>query len=195
MRTHRHLPDPLAQRGITMIEVLITIVIVAFGLLGVASLQARMQLAEIEAYQRAQAIVLLQDMVNRINANRKNAMAYAGAAVGTDNTVQDCAGLTGAPLDLCEWNNALLGATETSGGGQNVGTMIGARGCITNTVATMPREFVVAVVWQGLNPTQVPASTTCGQNQYGNEAMRRAMVANVKIGCLQNDAAGVCVTP
>lgn len=195
MRTHRHLPGPLAQRGITMIEVLITIVIVAFGLLGVASLQARMQLAEIEAYQRAQAIVLLQDMVNRINANRKNSMAYAGAAVGTGNTVQNCTGLTGAALDLCEWNNALLGATETSGGGQSVGTMIGARGCITNTVATMPREFVVAVVWQGLNPTQAPASTTCGQNQYGNEAMRRAMVANVKIGCLQNDAAGVCVTP
>lgn len=195
MRTCRHLPGPLAQRGITMIEVLVTIVIVAFGLLGVASLQARMQLAEIEAYQRAQAIVLLQDMVGRINANRKNSMAYAGAAVGTGNAVQNCAGLTGAALDLCEWNNTLLGTTETSGGGQKVGTMIGARGCITNTVATMPREFVVAVVWQGLNPTQVPASTACGQNQYGNEATRRAMVANVKIGCLQNDAAGVCVTP
>ncbi len=198
MRTRRHLPGLLAQRGITMIEVLVTIVIVAFGLLGVASLQARMQLAEIEAYQRAQAIVLLQDMVSRINANRKNSMAYAGAAVGTGNAIQNCAGLTGAALDLCEWNNALLGASEEKTTGaitEQVGAMIGARGCITNTVATMPREFVVAVVWQGLNPTQVPASTTCGQNQYGNEAMRRAMVANVKIGCLQNDVAGACVTP
>ena len=56
------------QGGATMIEVLITIVILAFGLLGLVGLQAKVQLAEVESYQRAQAVVLLNDMADRLNA-------------------------------------------------------------------------------------------------------------------------------
>jgi type IV pilus assembly protein PilV len=184
-------------RGVTMIEVLITIVILTIGLLGVAGLQSRMQLAEVESYHRSHAIVLLQDIVARISANRRNAMNYVtGGPLGTGNAVQNCLALTGANLDLCQWNNALLGASETSSGGQQVGGMIGARGCITNVSATMPREFTVAVVWQGVTPTVAPTSTACGQGLYGNEQTRRALIARVKIGCLQNDpTTGVCVTP
>lgn len=184
-------------RGVTMVEVLITIVILTVGLLGVAGLQARMQLAEVESYHRSHAIVLLQDMVARINSNRRNAMNYVtGTPVGTGNAIQNCLGLTGANLDLCHWNNALLGAAETSSGGQQVGAMIGARGCISNVTATMPREFTLAVVWQGVTPTAAPTATVCGQGLYGNEQTRRALVARIKIGCLQNDpTTGLCVTP
>lgn len=189
--------SPASGRGFTLLEILITIVILAFGLLGVAGLQARIQIAEVEAYQRAQAIVLVQDMVDRLNANRKNGTSYVtGTPAGTGNAVQDCSGMTGANLDLCQWGNALLGASEKKGTA-SVGAMIGARGCISNPVATMPREFVVAVVWQGLAPTVAPASTTCGQGQFGaDDKLRRAMVARVVIGCLQNDpTTGLCVTP
>ena len=189
---------PLAgARGFTLLEILITIVILAFGLLGVAGLQARIQIAEVEAYQRAQAIVLVQDMVDRLNANRKNGTSYVtGAPAGTGNVEQNCSALaTVAERDLCEWNNALLGASEKKSGA-GVGAMIGARGCITNPVTTMPREFRVAVVWQGLAPTIAPASTPCGQGQFGDDKTRRAMVARVVIGCLQNDpTTGLCVTP
>ncbi len=190
------------QHGVTLLEVLITIVILSFGLLGVAGLQARMQLAEMESYQRAQAIVLLRDMVDRVNANRRNSMDYDTTSgvtttpAGTGNSVQDCSALTGARFDLCEWSNALLGAAESTGGGQNVGAMIGARGCITNTVAAMPRQFDIAVVWQGITPTVAPVATTCGKDSYGNDATRRAIVTRVTIGCLQNDlTTGLCVTP
>lgn len=194
-------------RGFTLLEILITIVILAFGLLGVAGLQARIQILEMEAYQRAQAIVLLQDMVDRINANRKSAMDYASLGVpsgtgnstwGTANQAVDCiaAGYTsGYKLDLCEWNNALIGAAETSGAA-NVGAMIGARGCVTNKVAAMPREFEVAVVWQGITPTVAPLVTDCGKGSYADDKTRRAMVARIMIGCLQNDPnTGLCVTP
>ena len=193
MSTLRHQALGYGERGVTMLEVLITIIILSFGMLGLAGLQARVQLAEVEAYQRAQAIVLLQDMVDRINANRNNSLSYAAAAVGTGNTTigTDCAGLVGAALDLCEWHNALLGNAETKSG-QNIGAMIGARGCVANTVATNPREFLVSVVWQGVTPTATPASTTCGQNAYGNEATRRAIVARVTVGCLLNDINGTC---
>lgn len=184
-------------RGVTMIEVLITIVILTIGLLGVAGLQARMQLAEVESYHRSHAIVLLQDIVARVAANRRNAMNYVTATpLGTGNALQNCIGLTGSALDLCQWNNALLGAAETSSGGQQVGAMIGARGCISNVSATMPREFTVAVAWQGVTPTVASTATTCGQGLYGDEQTRRALVARIKIGCLQNDpTTGLCVTP
>src|SRR5205085_9534242 len=129
------------ERGVTMIEVLITIVISAIGLLGIAALQARMHVVEVEAYQRAQATILLRYMTDRINANRKNAMSYVTATpVGTDTGLQNCAGLTGANLDLCEWSNMLAGASE-SGGGQAQGAMLGARGCVFNRQPVMPRNF------------------------------------------------------
>ena len=191
--THR----AAAERGVTMIEVLITIVILTFGLLGVVGFQARMHLAQAESYHRAHAVLLMQDIVDRVNANRSNALTYVtGAPLGAGNALQNCAGLTSAALDLCEWNNALLGASESTAAGQQAGGMIGARGCITNVVATMPREFVIAVTWQGLVPTVAPASTTCGQGLYGDDQTRRALVTRVTIACLQNDpTTGLCVTP
>ena len=183
------------QGGTTMMEILVSIVIVVIGLLGLAGLQSRAGVAEMEAFQRAQALVLLQDMADRINANRKLSMDYVTATpLGTGNAVAACAG-TIAQRDLCEWQNALLGASESSGG-LAVGAMIGARGCITNITPTMPREFQIAVVWQGLVPTAAPGATDCGSGQYGDDKTRRAVTANVIIGCLQNNLAnGLCVTP
>jgi type IV pilus assembly protein PilV len=184
-------------RGLTLIEVLVTVAIFSIGLLGVAALQARLQLAQAESYYRAQAVLLLQDMVARINAHRIDALDYVTAQpLGTGRKVEDCGALDGVARDLCEWNNALLGAAESTAGGQQTGGMIDARGCIASVADAMPRELVVAVTWQGLAPTVAPTSTRCGYGLYGSEEMRRALVARVTIGCLQNDpATGRCVTP
>lgn len=183
-----------SQSGTSMIEVLISIVIVVLGLLGLAGLQSRAQLAEAESFQRAQAVILLQDMVDRINSNRKNSKDYVDTALGTDKGDMDCTGKAGIDLDLCEWNNAILGSTE-SAGGLKVGAMIGARGCIDVVKPTMPRELLVSVVWQGINPTVEPKATTCGEGKYDDKT-RRAITATVIIGCLQNNVAtGACVTP
>jgi type IV pilus assembly protein PilV len=185
------------QRGVTMIEVLIAIFVLTVGMLGAASLQFQMQTAEREAYQRTQAIVLLQDMVARINANRKNVADYAtGTPLGEGNTVDCTAPVTLAERDQCAWHTTLLGASERSGTTQ-LGAMTGARGCVENLTATMPRRVVVSVAWQGLSPTVAPGATNCGQGAYGgDDRYRRAMVASVTIGCLQNDpVTGNCVTP
>ena len=62
-----------SQAGYLMIEVLITMFILAVGLLGVVGLQARAQQAETDSYQRTQALVLLRDIAARINANHEQA--------------------------------------------------------------------------------------------------------------------------
>ncbi len=187
--SHRLGRAAAAHAGSTIIEVLVAVIIIVVGLLGMAGLHSRMTFAEMESIQRAQAVVLLQDMVSRINANRRQATSYVTASPeGTDNGLQNCAGLSGPAFDLCEWNNELVGAGESIAG-SSVGAMIGARGCITNTVATMPRQFVVAVVWQGTSTTVAPGATTCGQGNYPDDRMRRAVTATIEIGCLQNDPA------
>ena len=75
------------QRGTSLVEVLVTIVILAFGLLGLAGLQSRLQISDMEAYQRAQALVLLEDYTSRITSNRGQAVDYvtgAGSPIGGD---------------------------------------------------------------------------------------------------------------
>src|SRR6185312_13754893 len=117
-----------AQLGFTMIEVLVTFVILVIGLLGLIGLQARGQQAELESYQRGQALVLLQDIIDRMNANRlesKNGAyvttsltpAYVGNGPTSPTALSDCSLLTGAQRDLCEWGDALIGAAEVTQGG------------------------------------------------------------------------------
>jgi type IV pilus assembly protein PilV len=184
-------------RGVSMIEVLVALLILTIGLLGVAGIQTQMQTAQLEAYQRSQAIVLMQDMIDRINANRRNVASYVTGStpLGTLNTTACSATTTIAQKDMCEWSKLLEGAAEVTGGNK-VGAMIGARGCITLPVSTMPRQAIVSVVWQGITPTVTPAATSCGSGSYGDDKTRRAMVASIVIGCLQNNpTTGVCVTP
>lgn len=172
-----------------MLEVLITIIILTFGLLGLAGLQGKITLAEMESYQRAQAVVLMNDMVDRINANRGNAATYVSAnTLGTGDPPASCSALAaGLARDRCEWSNALKGAAETSGSSK-VGGMVGGRGCVqliqtennTSGVCT-PGIYLVTVAWQGLNMTSAP-SANCGQNSYGDDRYRRAISTRVSIG-------------
>jgi len=189
------------QAGFLMLEALVALVLVLVGLLGLVALQARAQQAETESYQRVQALILVRDMADRINANRSAAASYAvGAPVSApmgNGSTKDCSAPTNVvDIDLCQWQNALLGAAETVGGtcttasGANcVGAMIGARGCITPMAG--PNQYLVQVVWQGLVQTSnPPASVACGANLYGDEAAsatlgrRRAVTTVVEIGTL-----------
>ncbi len=181
------------QRGTTMIEVLIAIVILAFGLLGLIGLQGKVQVGEVESYQRAQAVVLLNDMVDRINANRGTADTYVSASVFGTGLVDasPCPTAVGAARDQCEWSVALKGAAETRSS-VSLGAMAGARGCITLVQAAIPAAgvctpgiYLVTVAWQGLNATVTP-SAACGATLYGgNDSYRRAISARIVVGLPQ----------
>src|SRR2546430_7762034 len=109
-----HSKNRRTERGATMIEVLITILILAFGLLGLVGMQAKVQFAQVESYQRAQAVVLLTDMVDRINANRTTADNYVSTSVFGTGLVDTspCPTGVGALRDQCEWSVALKVAAE-----------------------------------------------------------------------------------
>lgn len=173
------------QNGALLIEVLISIVICAFGLLGFAALQARATSAEFESYQRSQALVLLSDITDRINANRANAGSYVTAGLVGEGAIADCSALTGANLDLCEWGNLIRGSAETRGM-SSVGSMLSARGCITRAAGTSDR-YIVSVVWQGTVPTGAPANDCgVGDAAFPREDLRRAVSATVCVARLKD---------
>lgn len=179
---------PRRQRGSSMIEVLVTLVIVSFGLLGLAGLQTRLQTSEMESYQRSQALLLLNDMANRIATNRGNAASYVTASPLGAGVTCPATTATVVQSDLSEWCDALQGAGETTGG-NSVGAMIGGRGCVENLGSS---EYLITVAWQGLTPISAPpAAVTCGANSYNtagsscdNDRCRRTVTTLVRIATL-----------
>jgi type IV pilus assembly protein PilV len=165
---------PAQSCGTSMLEILITILILSVGMLGLAALQGKAHTSELESYQRGQALVLLQDINSRMEGNMSDAANYVTAGVGTGATdAADCTTLaTRAAIDLCEWSKALKGSSETKGGSTiKQGAMIDGRGCVA---ATGTNVYLLSVVWQGLDATAAPA-TACGKNLYDSEATRRAV--------------------
>ncbi len=106
------------QSGFTLIEVLITLVVFAVGLLGLAALQIRAMQFVHDAYIHSQAQVLAYDALDRIRANRIEAMSLTTAnyvltfdddpaAPGTNCATTNCTATQMAQFDLFEWRQIL----------------------------------------------------------------------------------------
>lgn len=186
----------MSQRGATLVEVLITMVILLVGLLGLVALQARLQIAQIDTYQRAQASLLLNDMTQRIATNRIHAGAYVTTgAIGTGTANCDTLANANARVqsDLREWCSLLQGASEANGN-IRLGGLVGGRGCVEQQVAG--RVYRVTVAWQGLAPViDVDGATNTQQTQCGvgaydggasctDDQCRRVLTTTVHIGKL-----------
>lgn len=172
--------NPAPIRGFTLIEVLIALVILAFGLLALARVHANASLTEVEARQRTQAMALVAHMTSRIDLNRRHAAAYVGEYGG--ELQENCPALaTQVERDVCDWQNQLAGV-GTQDGARNIGAPMAAMGCI---VSTEPNVYVVAVSWLGLVETGAPTGP-CGSGNFANEATRRTFSSVVQIATLGN---------
>jgi len=68
-------PRPPRQAGVSMIEVLVTILIFAFGMLALSGLQLRALAFSQSSLYRSQATALTDDIIDRMRADRGNAKA------------------------------------------------------------------------------------------------------------------------
>lgn len=102
-------------KGFTLVEVLVAVVILAIGLLGLASMEATGLNYNQSAYSRSQATQLAYDIADRI---RSNPLAVANYLAGSPKTCPNgtnpctacttagtaCNRATMAQKDLYEWN-------------------------------------------------------------------------------------------
>jgi type IV pilus assembly protein PilV len=102
------------NKGITLIEILVTIVILALGMLGLVGLQANSLRYNLGAYQRTQATFLAYDIIDRMRLNQS--AAYNGDYNTLYATAQNATD-TLAESDLTVWK-ASLDDTLTDGEGQ-----------------------------------------------------------------------------
>jgi len=184
--------------GFSLLEVLVTMLLVAFGLLGLAAMETRMMNSSNESFQRSQAVAILADMTARMKAAGTNAGSYVTTGtLGKGNTTwpSGCSGLAIGPTrDLCEWSTVLQGANETTAGGNTAGAMVNAVGCITQLQAPngtsgicTPGIYDVSVAWQGSSPTVANSNNSCGTGNYtdingtANDAYRRLITARVVV--------------
>jgi type IV pilus assembly protein PilV len=92
-------PRARKARGFTLIEVLVTLLVVSFGLLGFASLLTKSVVSNRQSYARSQASLLAYDVIERMRVNRAAALngAYS-IAIGSSPS-----GGTPAGDDLVDW--------------------------------------------------------------------------------------------
>jgi len=112
----RGLSLPRKNAGITLIEVLVTLIIMAIGLLGLAALQMNSLRQNVAAYERSVASMLAYEIIDRMHANFGNGALYATGfddapptTVDCQNAGANCTAAQMAAFDMATWKCNLGG--------------------------------------------------------------------------------------
>lgn len=124
-----------SQRGVSLVEVLVTVVVISVGLLGVSALHLTSLRNSFDSNSRSKATWLAHDIADRMRANRNAARSgnYT-IAIGTSPS-----GTTIAATDLIGWKNQ-MSQSLTSGDGSIAVADIGSSKVFTITVQWKERD-------------------------------------------------------
>ena len=155
-----------SQRGFTLIEILVTVFILAIGLLGLAGLILEGMRNNQGAYLRTQASILAYDMADRMRANKPRAADYAdfstdGASTTLPACASDAAGCTPAgqaQVDMVEWTRQIQGA------GSDVVLLPGGVGTIDFDSANS--VYTITVTWDEVAREGDQGETIAGDGSY-----------------------------
>lgn len=155
------MPMKIRSRGFTLIEVLIALLILAIGLLGMASLLMTSLSSSHSAYQRSQASMLAYDMVERLRLNRtvatsSNSYAFSGAsAVPSDPGCKSngCNAGQIANQDLREWQENFQ---DVNGVGLDGDAYRPALAGATGFLAREGSRYLITISWDEDGSTACP---------------------------------------
>jgi type IV pilus assembly protein PilV len=145
-----------SQRGFTLIEVMIAMVVLSFGLLAIAAMQDMALGRNVDANEMSIVTNIAADMLERIRFNRPNVAAYSGIDTSNAGTRPPNAQAM-AQGDYDQWT-ARLAASRLNG----------ARGFVT----------VAALGPAVLNQSQITVQVTwTGGNRSGTATLRTHSVS------------------
>lgn len=195
----KHMPARKRQRagGFALIEIMVTVLVISFGLISLAGLQLATKRGGNSSYQRSIALSVANEMLEKIATNATVAGSYStglnaplgaaslGAAPPTNCLVDQCTPLQMANWDRWNWERRLDGFSIISPDDSAAAGLIEPRGCVvfTPTDPTEPNTGVVRVIvsWRSLTDTVDQATTndvTCGAAGAGTDASRQQVVLN-----------------
>lgn len=134
----------IKNRGFTLLEVLIALVVLSVGMLGIAALYVDSVARGRSALARTKAVVLATDMADRIRANSIAGAAYGGAAANngcTDGVASGnklCTPAEMAGHDLMLWQTVI--SDPRVGLPDGVGTVV-------YDGATNPDTYIISISW------------------------------------------------
>lgn len=122
------------QAGFSLMEVLVALLVLAIGLIGLAGLQSSSIRFNHNSYLRSQALVLVNDITDRMRANKEavnlgilNAnQGYnnvAGAVVTGCTTTAGCSPTQMAATDVALWNQLIAATLPADSNGAARGTV------------------------------------------------------------------------
>ncbi|MBL1278391.1 MAG: type IV pilus modification protein PilV [Ectothiorhodospiraceae bacterium] len=170
-------------RGFTLIEVLVTVVVVSIGLLGLAGLQINGLRANMSSEARSKATLLASDIVERMRANLAgvDANLYDGINIseatcaaptplcsnisGTPLTGGSCTSAQMATFDAWAWGCGLTPAGGAQRGGivNRLPNAIASVACEDNNPDDAPlcspgSPHTVSITWSEQNPSDGSAT-------------------------------------
>ena len=131
-------------RGLTLVEILVSLVVLSVGLLGLAAMQTTSVKFTTSAYQRTQATALAYDLIDRMRGNRLAALNN-DYNVAFQSPVPACGAFDGTGTlrdqDIKAWRNAI--ACRLPQG--------------TGSVTRVNDEFTIAIQWDDSQGIEAPA--------------------------------------
>lgn len=165
------------QRGLSLIESLISLLVLGLGIMGLAGVQTRLLVESRTANQRAVAIGLIDDLTNKILLNRdaanagNYALAWGGNSAAINCITAQCTGAQLAQSDLFLWraqmNTALPGSSATvfqsATDGRQIGISIAWAANESSADATYNNPFTGTTALSGtaLSGVVCPINSIC----------------------------------
>ncbi len=154
--SHPERHRPHNARGISLIEALVTLVVISIGMLGIAALYVESLKASNTAMGRTRAVTLASDMADRIRSNPAGAQSYqvdttAASANAPFNCAQtaaaaalDCTPVQLAAYDIWQWKTLIGNSSDASAARLGLPA---ATGLIVRDTSTDPNTFMITVSW------------------------------------------------
>ena len=148
--------------GFTLIEILVSLVVMSVGILSFALLQAESLRATHVSMQRTKAIHFATDIIERMRANTSAITEYTITNTAEITSHASCSDYNaGAAIDDCnpselanfdkwEWKQAIKGNT---GSGVNQSGIVGGTGSVEVIGTKKPYKVSVVITWNDRSET------------------------------------------